>query len=349
MSPLRCFLNEIHVPVVPFTKRSIKVTSSQASGVLVTLLNAVYTRAVMIMPLAGAPLSGEGVITAAKHANADIAFVLPGLVKAIALDPILLDGLSKLRHVFYAGGDIADDVGDAFGAMTRFFTMFGATEIGNLPQIISNEDMADWKHDDWSYITPHPSTGAVFRPFTKDMYELVIVRDPKLEDYQTCFKVFPDLQEYSLRDLFSKHPTRPGKWRHRGRTDDVVVFDTGENVNPVEMEDVIQGHPLIRSVLLIGDRRTNAALLVELTQNTHMSKAERTDMVEKLWPIIETANEKCDLFARVKKSHVLFVSPDKPMERAGKGTVQRRLTLDLYTQEINAFYADIGDGGLQES
>ena len=299
----------------------------------------------MIMPLADVPLSGEGVIAAAEHANADIAFLLPGLVKAIAQNPTLLDALSKFHHVFYAGGDIADDVGDIFSAKTKFFTMFGATEIGNFPQIILDEDIEDWKRDDCSYITPHPNIGADFRPFTKDMYELVIVRDSKLEDYQTCFKVFPDLQEYSLRDLFSKHPTKPGKWRHRGRTDDTVVFDTGGNFNPVEMEDLIQGHLLVRSVLLIGDRRTKAVLLVELTNNNLMTKAERVDMVEKLWPIIEEGNSKCPMFARVDKSHIFFASPDKPMERAGKGTVQRRLTLDLYKQEIEDFYAEIDNNG----
>lgn len=301
------------------------------------------------MPLADVPLSGEGVIAAAKHANADIAFLIPGLVKAIALNRTLLDALSKLHHVFYAGGDIADDVGNAISAKTRFFTMFGATEIGNLPQILSNEDIVDWKREDWSYVTPHPNMGAKFRPFTKDMYELVIVRDPKLEDYQTCFKVFPDLQEYSLRDLFSKHPTAPDKWRHRGRTDDTVVFDTGNNFNPVEMEDLIQGHSLVRSVLLIGDRRTKAVLLIEPTSNTLVTKAERADMVEKLWPLIEEANSKCAVFARVEKSHILFVSPDKPMERADKGTVQRRLTLDLYSQEINVFYAELDDNGSKNS
>lgn len=299
----------------------------------------------MIMPLAGVPLSGEGVIAAAGHANADIAFVIPGLVKAIALNPTLLGALSKLRYVFYAGGDIADDIGDMISAKTRFFTMFGATEIGNFPQIISDEDMKDWKREDWAYVTPHPNMGAEFRPFTKDMYELVIARDPKLEDYQTCFKIFPDLQEYSLRDLFSKHPSKPGKWRHRGRTDDTIVFDNGVNFNAVEMEDLIQGHPLVRSVLLVGDRRTKAVLLVELTKNTRMTKDERGDIVEKLWPTIEGANGKCPMFARVDKSNILFVSPDKPMERAGKGTVQRRLTMDLYKQEIEDFYAELRNNG----
>lgn len=58
----------------------------------------------MMLPLADLPLSGEGVIAAAKHVNADIAFLIPSLVKAIALDPTLLDVSSILRHVFYAGG-----------------------------------------------------------------------------------------------------------------------------------------------------------------------------------------------------------------------------------------------------
>lgn len=46
------------------------------------------------------------------------------------------------------------------------------------------------------------------------------------------------------------------------------------------------------------------------------------------------------------KSHVLFTQPQKPMVRAGKGTVSRAATLRSYASEIDAdaLFTDLIDG-----
>ena len=49
--------------------------------------------------------------------------------------------------------------------------------------------------------------------------------------------------------------------------------------------------------------------------------------------------------ARVSKSHILFTEKQRPIPRAGKGTIQRAPTLKLYQDELNALYCREGDIG----
>ncbi len=41
---------------------------------------------------------------------------------------------------------------------------------------------------------------------------------------------------------------------------------------------------------------------------------------------------------KIAKDYILFTTPDKPLPRAGKGTIQRQRAVDLYKQEADAFY-----------
>lgn len=64
--------------------------------------------------------------------------------------------------------------------------------------------------DDWEYICLCPSyNGIEFRRTnpTSNLYELIFVKDLRLDIFQSIFKVFPTLDEYSMNDLYSPHPT----------------------------------------------------------------------------------------------------------------------------------------------
>lgn len=106
------------------------------------------------------------------------------------------------------------------------------------------------------------------------------------------------------------------------------------------MEHHINHHPEVRSVLVIGTLRFQAALLVELKTTKQLSATERAEVIERLWPVIEEANQDCPRHAKIAKSHIFFTTPEKPMALAGKGTVQRQPTLKLYASEIDALYND---------
>lgn len=52
-------------------------------------------------------------------------------------------------------------------------------------------------------------------------------------------------------------------------------------------------------------------------------------------PIVEEANKVGPAFSRIFKEMILITSPDKPLPRAGKGTVMRKAALALYNDEID--------------
>lgn len=56
-------------------------------------------------------------------------------------------------------------------------------------------------------------------------------------------------------------------------------------------------------------------------------------------PIVEETNVEAPTFARIFKEMIIVADQDRPLVRAPKGTVIRKLTLDLYASEIDAVYA----------
>jgi hypothetical protein len=54
--------------------------------------------------------------------------------------------------------------------------------------------------------------------------------------------------------------------------------------------------------------------------------------------MIEQANDIAPAFSRIFKEMILFTSPDKPLPRAGKGTVLRKAAIALYASEIDSMY-----------
>src|ERR1700733_14259424 len=84
--------------------------------------------------------------------------------------------------------------------------------------------------------------------------------------FQGVFFTFPDLQEYSMKDLYSKHPTKHGLWLYRGRADDIIVLANGAKLNPLSMENIITSHPQVLGCLVVGQGKFETAILVEPKQ-----------------------------------------------------------------------------------
>ena len=296
----------------------------------------------IIFPISGALPSAEGLVEGLSYTSADAAFIVPSIVRELSQDASLLSYCAEnLKSIVYCGGDLPQSIGDAVAAKVRLLNQFGATELGLTPNILSlsNRDPADWK-----YVTFHPDLGITFRHERDDIYELYMVHDPKKEHLQHTFNVFPELQEYGSRDLFMPHPIKQkcNLWAWCARADDIIVFLNGEKTNPISMEQYIHAKcPEISALLVIGAQRFEAALLIEPALNSReLTVGERAAFIENIWPIVENANKDAPSHARILKSHVLFTHPQKPMLRAGKGTVQRSGTLKLYAGEIDALYDD---------
>ncbi len=309
-----------------------------AAGVFVLCTFPVYYGVVPVMPPPDRPMSADLANSMHVHGNVKASLVAPSVLEDISQTPSYLKNLRNILTCF-GGGPLPKTAGDIVRGHTQLMSFYGSTEAMLFPTRLVDQE-------NWEYTNLGPLAGAEFRHHSEDLYELVIVRQKDLELYQGIFRTFPDLQEYSMHDLYSKHPTKPDYWRYRGRSDDVIVLVNGEKLNPVTMEQVIMSHPEVRAALVVGQARFQTALLIEPSK-PDMSEEEKGKLIESIWPLIEKANSEYPAHARLSKSLILFTTPAKPMSRAGKGTVQRAITISQYAKEIEALYT--GSGNDEES
>jgi thioester reductase-like protein len=309
--------------------------NSKAAYVAHALVNAIVHQTAVFFPLSGAIPSAQSLSDALRHTKMDVAFVVPAFIEEMSNSPVLLDHISSnLEILIYTGGDVPQGCGDIVSSKIPIINFYGNTEGASLALV--REDGTP-PGQEWKYLTFHPKSGAEFRPYADNLYELYIVRKPELERHQQIFTTFPNQQEFKTNDLFIRHPVEPHLWSHRGRTDDIIVFLTGEKVNPVTVEQYIfSQHPEITGVIMVGSQRFQAALLLELAGDKTVD--ERATMIDGIWPSVEKVNTACPAYARITKSHVMFTDPQRPMSRSPKGTIQRKATLLEYQNDIDALY-----------
>ncbi|EED17424.1 NRPS-like enzyme, putative [Talaromyces stipitatus ATCC 10500] len=308
------------------------------SGIGFGLMVSAFNDCVPVFPLPGQPLTTDQFLDAVRHCDMDWAFVLPFILEDLSKELAALELVSqKLSHLYFAGGSVPRQAGDTVASKMPVYQTTGSSEVSLLSQIHSPD--RDLKRKNWSYIQLHPTLNVEYRHHYGDLYEMVIVRSPSNEEFQPVFLHFPELKEYETRDLLSPHPDMPGLWRYRGRKDDIIVFLNGEKTNPISFEQEVSRHPEIRSVLVAGSQRFEACLLVERHNTEILAGDEHNQFIERIWPLVQMANNQCPAHARVSRDNILLVNPSKPMARAAKGTVQRAATLAMYEKEINTLYA----------
>ena len=181
--------------------------------------------------------------------------------------------------------------------------------------------------------------GIEWREAGAGLFEMVIVRDPKLHMYQGCFKSHPELEEWTTRDLYSKHPTKPYLWRHEARVDDLIVSANGAKFNPLNTQLRIQQHPAVKFAIMTGTHRLRPALIIQL-QNPQANDEDKNKILEEVWEIVATLNEKNPSQGQILKSLITFTLPGKPFPLAQKGTVQRASAIKEYQREIDHLYKE---------
>ncbi|VUC32365.1 unnamed protein product [Clonostachys rosea] len=299
-----------------------------AAGLSLFLAACIYSNYTMV--LGPFPPSGEIANAVHVHGNVQQSILPPFTLMELVKNPDHFENLGRLQQITFGGGLLPKEIGDRVITKTRLLNCLGSTECGTLPA-----QLCDPK--DWAYLSLSPVVGHRYEQVSEDLYEQVIVRDPKLERYQGVFNIFPELNEWHMRDLYSKHPTKENLWLYRGRIDDVIVFSNGEKLNPVDMEAIICGNPVVDGAIIAGFGQFQSSLLVEATKPP-TNEAEKEDLLEAIWPSVEAANKQCPSHGRVHRHMIIFTLPDKPMSRASKGTVQRKATIHLYETELDALY-----------
>ncbi|KAI0424717.1 hypothetical protein F5Y09DRAFT_323623 [Xylaria sp. FL1042] len=267
------------------------------------------------------------------YGDVQMSVLVPTTITELIQNPEYVDNLSRLERICFGGGPCPKSVGDLVSTKTRLMSCLGSTECGIMPCQVPSDPQ------DWQYLRIHPILGCEYRHVSDNMYEQVIVRNESRCAYQGVFAAFPGLTEWPMKDLYSKHPdpTKSDHWLYQGRSDDIIVFANGEKLNAIDMESVITSNPVISAALVAGQGRFQTSLLVE-SVNPPTDTQEKDKLLEAIWPSVQTANKICPSHGCISRNMIIFTSPGKPMPRAGKGTVQRKMTLDLYASELNSLY-----------
>lgn len=110
-------------------------------------------------------------------------------------------------------------------------------------------------------------------------------------------------------------------------------LQTRMTFNATHIEGLIAKDRRVEGVVMGGAAREVPFLLIELEVGID-EKAR-----EKLWPLVEEVNSSIMSEVRLREEMIMFTAEGKPMKRVlGKGTVNRRATLEEYKREIHDLY-----------
>ena len=291
------------------------------------------TTATVVLGPAERPSVGLMVSQIVRRYHSRVLFCPPITFEQLAQEPEALKHARGLDFIGYAGGPLFSETGNLLGQLTNVYSLYGSTETGVAQTLVT-------LREDWAILEWHPSLGADMQPSEDEAYELVLHRDLSLEGVRSSCN-FPNVEERHTKDLFRPHPDKPNLWKFHGRTDDIIVLSNGEKFNPVPSEAIISGHSLVSGAVIVGRGRFQAALIVEPKEE---SEIQTISLVEAIWPTVKQANAQAPGHARVTRSTVTVADTNKRFERAGKGTVIRKLTTEQFAAEVEALYSGINLG-----
>jgi aryl carrier-like protein len=129
----------------------------------------------------------------------------------------------------------------------------------------------------------------------------------------------------------------------------LIVLSNEEKINPIPMENIIRLHLAVKAALVVGEYRFNPTLLAE-PQDDRVPQRDSDfhEILNEIWPTVQEANKIAPGFAKIPKSLILFAKPGKPFSRAGKGTVQRQMTVKSYASELDDLFSSQEIGLLTE-
>ncbi|KIK64020.1 hypothetical protein GYMLUDRAFT_40242 [Collybiopsis luxurians FD-317 M1] len=289
----------------------------------------------------------EAALKCCKATRTNALACVPAMLQFYAQNPDHVRYLATLESVIFAGGPLAPATGDYLVASgVRLRAIYGSTE-GGLPAYLDLEGKDGFEDWEWmNFGTDKPYIR--WNPMGDGTSELHILCT---DTYKPSLENLEDVPGYATSDLFTRHPTNPGLWKITGRADDVIIHSSGEKTVPLPMEHVVIQSPLIQGAVMFGRQRDQPGFLIEPTPENQIDVTNETEVSEfrnKIWPVIEQANDIAPAFSRVYKEMILITTASKPLPRAAKGTVMRKAAYKEYEKEIDQIYETVeanGGGG----
>jgi thioester reductase-like protein len=222
-------------------------------------------------------------------------------------------------------------VGENLSKVTDLCQMYGSLELGQVQLLVPQKG-------EWSYLELNPFEEADMQPTGDGIFEMVLHQESQLAARRSLWHNFPDVKLWRTGDLFIPHHTKPGLWRFHSRIDDLIVFSSSHKLRPLEMETILHGNPLIAGALIVGQGRPEPLLIVEPKFGVYEGDPE--SLINGIWSSVQEANNIAPTYAKLRRSRVMIATPDKPFIRAPKGSIVRKLTIQLYIDNIEAAYTD---------
>ena len=256
---------------------------------------------------------------------------VPYVIEAMAGMPKGIDIFQSMDLVGVGGAALSTKLGDQIVSRNiRLISRYGSSECGFI--LSSRRDYDNDKG--WQYLNQYPSPSLIFERREDGLAELV------LKDWPFMAKSNRADGSFSTSDLFEPHPTGRG-WKYHSRADSQLTLSTGKKFDPTPMENQVSASgrlaKLVRDAYIFGDDRPFPGVF--LFRHPMADNIDDTQMIQKMWPVIEEENAKCPPHARISK-HMLVVMPNDSHELAktNKGTViRRRVEKDYFIDIHKAF------------
>ncbi|KAL3457865.1 hypothetical protein BJX64DRAFT_292717 [Aspergillus heterothallicus] len=293
----------------------------------------IFSGAVLVIGPPNQPSSAQMFKTILQLAPFDGALLPPLVVDQIAQEPALVEEVSKLKFITFGGGSVSQTTGDILSKKTKMINVLGSSECGLIGVFMTEPENWSWFH------FADEALGIHWEPIDEgtngdpEFYELVLRRDDTLIQKQAVFSNFPHLYEWRTKDIFRRHPTIPYYYKYQSRIDDVIVFSTGEKMNPISVEAGVNALPGVHASLVAGHKRPYPILLIELEPS---ATAEET--LPSAHAALEELNKLSPKYAQIHRTDILIVDPGKLFIRTPKGTINRSQTEKLYEVKIEALY-----------
>lgn len=215
--------------------------------------------------------------------------------------------------------------------MTAILTV-SRTEVGQLMTSFRAEG-----DKEWNYVRESEKLSKFLQwvPRGPNLYECVVLDGwpSKVQSNQ------PD-GSYATKDLFQPHPSIPRAWKYIARLDDTIVLVNGEKFNPVMMEGKIRSNKNVAEAVVFGAGRAHLGML--LIPAARLAARTNEEILDTIWPVIESANKSADAFARISRNMIRVLPHDCSYPRTDKGSIIRQAFYKQFQQEIEETY-DLAD------
>ncbi|KAI4521215.1 acetyl-CoA synthetase-like protein [Schizophyllum commune Loenen D] len=284
------------------------------------------------------PPTPDSQLEAARACGCTAIVSVPAFIHQWATSAAALEYLKTLKVLVFAGGPLGEAIGNQLVDLgIKLRSIYGATEFG-APSRLKPTYEEDWKECGW--VELDMDACLAWEELGDGTQELIIPAD-KNHWHIPAVKNLSDRPGYATNDLWVRHPAKPHLWKIIGRKDDVIVHATGEKTVPAPIEGLIVTSPMVGAVMMYGYGRDEAGILVEPSPAHQVNVDDDVQVAafrNAIWPIVEEANRTAPAYSRIFKELILITRKGKPLPRTEKGTVMRRLALQVYKDEIEKIY-----------